>query len=324
MSNARDISNLVTESIPSSLGTAGQLLAVNTGATAGEWVTPSVPKAPLLMIPFTDTGTWTAPVDCTVFVQAVGGGGSGTGVAQDDTANVFGLATSGGSAGYCEKELSVTAGTVLTITVGAGGTADSSIHSTANNGTNTGADGTATTVTGTGISLSAGGGTGGFARCQYGNATFTAAMAGGTGGTATGGDINVDGDDAHSFGANQVLTVTNGGGARVGYPALAPTLGFGVSTSIGTHIDNTLSVEFDGITELPIMLYSGVQSRAGGVGAFAGGTAGNTTVNPVDGIYGGGGGSGVCVSTDSSTGFFSVSPGNGGDGYAHITVISVD
>ena len=98
MSNARDISNLVTESIPSSLGTATQILAVNTGATAGEWV-----DAPTVSTAFEAVGTY-----CLAYATAHGSHVAGTTFAGSAlrTANCY--EGGGGSSGASNASLSGT------------------------------------------------------------------------------------------------------------------------------------------------------------------------------------------------------------------------
>ena len=119
---------------------------------------------------FTSSGTWTKPVNCSgVVVEVLGGGGGGGGGSGADQG-------AGGSAGgYCREYISAAslANASYTVTVGAAGTAGSG------GGGNGGAGGNSSFDS---FCTGAGGGAGG------GGLGGPAA-----GGTATGGDINIAG-----------------------------------------------------------------------------------------------------------------------------------
>jgi len=133
---------------------------------------------------FTASGTWTkatreAALGVTikrVIVEVQGGGGAGGSFYYDGLPYAAG---SGGSGGYAKKLIDVSSISSSTITVGAAGTG--ALYQTGGTGgSSIWSDGT-NTITCTG-------GSGGI----YGN---NASTNGGTGGTATGGDLNIDGQD---------------------------------------------------------------------------------------------------------------------------------
>lgn len=126
---------------------------------------------------FTGDDTWTKPAGITkVRVLLVGGGGGGGG----SVISTGALSGSGGAAGYAEKFIDVTGTSEETITVGAGGTAGIGGNDGANGGSSSfGAFCSATAGLG-GINSTSGGEGGAI---------------GGAGGTATGGDINIDGQN---------------------------------------------------------------------------------------------------------------------------------
>jgi hypothetical protein len=124
---------------------------------------------------FTASGTWTRPSGVTkviIEVQGAGGGGS------SDTASVY-YGHIGGGGGYAKKFLDVSSISTATITVGSGGAGVASGGTPNDGGASSWADGT-NTVTGNG-------GPGGSPNRS--DTTFR----GLEGGTATGGDINIQG-----------------------------------------------------------------------------------------------------------------------------------
>ena len=133
----------------------------------GTWATISATgqliRAPQIL---TSGTSYTTPSNCTaIFVELWGGGGGGGG------SNTVGQRMGGGGSGaYLAKYITVTASTAYTIAIGSGAT-----------GTNTsGSSGGSTTIT-VGTTYTAAGGSGG------------ANLAGGAGGTATNGDVNISG-----------------------------------------------------------------------------------------------------------------------------------
>lgn len=121
--------------------------------------------------------TYTKPGGITsILVECLGGGGGGGGVTTGGGDTSAGGGGAGG--GYCRKWIASAAGT-YTYTVGAAGTAGAST------GGNGGAGGATTFST-----LSAGGGGGGTGALANASASFAA---GGTPGSTSGGDFNVNG-----------------------------------------------------------------------------------------------------------------------------------
>jgi hypothetical protein len=133
---------------------------------------------------------WVCPYDGIYRLSALGAGGSG---AAFWLTSYFGSASGGGGGGFCELEVFLLAGTVLTIIIGVGGASKtSSDGSSPVNGAN-GGD-TTIGIIGEGnsgsdvtISMTAGGGKAG----TYTSSDVT--ISGGVGGTASGGDINASG-----------------------------------------------------------------------------------------------------------------------------------
>lgn len=151
------------------LGGSGTQVTVHASAT-----TSGFPEAGLASVQtFTSSGTWTRPTGITkviMEVQGAGGGGSGN----DGTGY---KCTGGGGGGYARKFLDVSSISTSTITVGSGGSGGSGASNGGAGGASSWADGT-NTITGNG-------GNGGVATPSDNH--------GEAGGSATGGDINIDG-----------------------------------------------------------------------------------------------------------------------------------
>ena len=149
-------------------------------------------------------GTWTVPTGVyEIFCWAVGGGGGGGYSASGDHGG------GGGGGGIAGKWYSVAPGSDVDYSVGAGGAGGN------NSGDNDGVDGGDTTVTPDAQTTITGGGGGG----GVGGGT----RFGGAGGTATNGDINLDGGTAASGetrggmgGSTMFAGATAGGGNGYG------------------------------------------------------------------------------------------------------------
>ena len=175
------------------LGTAGQVLTVNSGATALEFAAAAGGSL-LRQTVFTTSGTWTKGTGTKfILVYGVGGGGAGGGVAS----SVQNTGAGGGGGGYFNEFIDVSAVSTVTVTIGSGGTGVS--EAAGNNGGNTSF----------GAFASGNGGSGG--------GTPASGGAGGAGGTASGGDVNITGQEGSrsSGGENQVGGL--GGSSMLGF-----------------------------------------------------------------------------------------------------------
>ena len=153
---------------------------------------------------FTSSGTWTKPSGITkVMVEVQGGGGSGA-----NAGTVSAIINNGASGGYVKKLIDVSSITSATITVGTGGAASSTAPGNAG-GDSVWSDGTNT--------LTAGGGGGGLNTSYYG----------GVGGTASGGDLNIAGQNGGAFARR------SGGNSQFGYGGI-----YGGSAASGSDPDN--------------------------------------------------------------------------------------
>jgi len=153
---------------------------------------------------FTSSGTWTRPTGITkVMVEVQGAGGSGS-----DAGTVSANLNNGASGGYVKKLVDVSSISTATITIGTGGAASSSTTGNAG-GNSIWADGTNT--------LTAGGGGGPPNTSYYG----------GVGGTATGGDLNIAGQNGGAYARR------SGGNSQFGYGGI-----YGGSAASGSSADN--------------------------------------------------------------------------------------
>ncbi len=85
----------------------------------GTWATSTSGAIPTKLTPTTVSGTWTAPAGVTrVRIRAWGGGGGGAGYDDDPQRRVGG---GGGGGGYAEGLVTVTPGSIYTISIGGGG-----------------------------------------------------------------------------------------------------------------------------------------------------------------------------------------------------------
>jgi hypothetical protein len=214
---------------------------------------------------FTSSGTWTKPAGVSVvYVEAVGGGGSGARAAVGSGTNTI-LATGGnGGTGIIKTFRASDLGATVTVTIGAGGTAPS-----ANNNGNAGGN---TTF---GTHITANGGSGGF-QSSVGSTSEGSANSAANfyeGGYASGRAGSITGGSGVFSIATAGINSVFGGGAGGGAFATAPT-----------NINATTS--------------------SGGTSQFAGsGGAGSTTSGTpaTAGASGGGGGGGAANAVGGST-----------------------
>ncbi len=143
-------------------------------AAGDKVIAPGVPNAQT----FTANGTWTKPSGLrAVMVEVVGGGGAGGGAAATTANHTKGAG--GGAGGYARKLWQASeVGSTMTVTVGAGGTGVSGAAG------NAGGNSSIVSLVGT---VTANGGGGGPVAAA---ATTSFGINGGSGGTATGGDVN--------------------------------------------------------------------------------------------------------------------------------------
>ena len=228
------VAGSTTYTLPAADGTNGQVLATNGSATLS-WATASGGGALAKQTDVFTTGTaatYTAPANTQwVKITVVGAGANGAGT-------TVSRATGGGAGGVAYKWFAMTAGQTLTYSVGAAG---------ASGGASSVSSGTATITT-----ITANGG---------GSATTTAYAAGYTlgpaGGTATGGDINIQGGSGGGSGGSSTTSATNTSGKGGDCP------GWGIG---GASVGNAIVVG-----------NNGVGYGAGGSGGQGTSTAGNGT-----------------------------------------------
>lgn len=184
--------------------TSPSLVAGSNVAITGSWPNQTVAVtgsgAVLTTNAYTSSTTWTVPAGVTSILCEVIGGGGGCGIS---------TAVGGGGGGFAYGSIAVSAGQVLTITVGTGGTGGQTYPNTGNAG------GTSEIVrSGSSLISAAGGGGGG------------QAAGSGPGGSATGGTIyNIIGGNGAAFGSN-VIGVPGASGR--GFPTA-----YGVSNGPG-------------------------------------------------------------------------------------------
>lgn len=214
------------------VGTSGQVLTSNgAGAIATFQSLPTSGFTSIVVQVFAAGSSTYTPTPGMKYciTQIVGAGGSGGGVSGGNAGQAS-AAGGGAGGGYCRKTYSAAnIGASAAVVVGAGGTGATS---GANNG-NAGGNSTFTPA-GTGVTLTATGGGGGTAMAESASAQISA---GGTSGSGTNGDINVDGARGGQ-GATQatgVLAISGTGGGTFFSPSshLTPlTISGGGSSAI--------------------------------------------------------------------------------------------
>ena len=171
------------------LGESGNTIQLGDGATAVGFGGGGLSSVQY----FTSSGTWTKPSGVTKVMVEVQGGGSGgnNATTQDNT-------SSGAGGGYSRKFIDVSSISSATVTVGAGGAGVSNGTATGNaGGQSSWADGT-NTIT-----------------CNGGANPINAANQVVLGGTATGGDINIKGQNGSLIGGYMFNRDTAIGGSSV-------------------------------------------------------------------------------------------------------------
>jgi len=145
--------------------------------------------------------TWTAPITGTIKVTCTGGGGQGGLTIKGTQTNVNDSCKSrgGGAGGFSQKTIPVKVGDTFTVVVGAGGRNANTAPNSTTNGTSGGESTFDNATAISTIALDSNGGVGGSGLVQQDAGT----RAGGAGGTASGGDLNVAG------GAGGAIIVSN-------------------------------------------------------------------------------------------------------------------
>ena len=146
-------------------------------------------KANAFTLSQTASGTFTVPIDCTMVIQLIGGGGSGGRMANQFGTAKTALATGGASGGSSFKKVTATAGQTFTVVIGSGAYSNNGGLTNTSESGNSGGN---STVTGTGVSMTANGGGGG--TTYIGAYDLTKTINSNAGGSASGGDTNLTGN----------------------------------------------------------------------------------------------------------------------------------
>ena len=302
-------------------GTVGQILENSASGTA-VWADASSGASGNVSIVYDtpNTYTWTAPEDCTVLIQTIGAGGSGGGISKDDTANLEAGACGGSGGGYSRKAVTLTASDTLTFTVGAGGASQNLSDNAADHTGNAGGN---TTLTGpSGLSLTANGGSGGQGR-RVGSGIITFATQP-TGGTASGGDVNITGQagtNVDNFSpplTNNDTYLWSGGSFSCGYENISA-----LSQTDYNHSSSGVVEIIVDETRVGTVLYETLKGYKGDMVSLVTGSSGGSTITAGNSSLGCGGGAACNISADSDTGARPVNTGAGGDGCVIITVINL-
>jgi hypothetical protein len=197
-SPAQTTSPLTVSGLTNGVSTTVRLKAVNAnGDSAASGASNSA--TPTAVTPFLSSGTFTAPSTGTYTLKAVGGGGSSGGASNQ--------ANGGGSGFYTAATVSLTAGDVLTVNIGAGGPINSN-------------DGGTTSVVRSGTTLvSAAGGSYGSNQNGNGGSGGGGSADGGGGGGGQGGYSGSNGQNGNArTGGTGALGLTFGNGNNANYP----------------------------------------------------------------------------------------------------------
>lgn len=221
-------------------------------------------------------------------ILAGGGGGGGASSDFDDKT----LASGGGGGGVCHAIISVSAGDVLTWTIGGGGNGAAEV-----NGTSNGSPGGSSVISGpNGFSMTAGGGAGGRGIDGPGTA------AGAIGGLCSGDGVHYPGQPSGSAtGTDGSATTATGGGACQFGGADAV---LGASSTVSSRQNASIAGGSSGILPFYGVVYSGGFGRSQELNTSAEGGAGQPGC--------GGGGAANVKNSETNT---SASAGSGGGGF---------
>lgn len=301
-------------------GTVGQILENSASGTA-VWSDVSSLALGHLSLVYTraDSYTWVAPEDCTVLIQIIGAGGSGGGIALDDTAGLEVGASGGSGGGYSRKTVSLSASDTLSFTVGAGGASESLSDNAADHAGNTG--GTTTCTGPASLSMTANGGSGGSGhRVTSGDLTFATQP---SGGTASGGDTNVTGQ----AGTNVTSFTPPSVDSQIYlWPSGSFSCGFEGITAHSQDDYNLVSTTTTTVTDDTLfgsVFYAHIDVFKGSMQGNVSGSAGNTSTTGGTGGIGCGGASACDISSDNDTGTRTANTGAGGNGCVIITITNL-
>lgn len=235
--------------------------------------------APLFQRIILSSTTFIAPFKGNYLFAAIGGGGSG------GCGGSFGFATGGSAGGLAVKIVPLEAGASVTIVVGAGGPSASAVT----NVTSPGNPGGQTTATGPGVALIANGGLGGLV-----STASTGTLNPPSGGTASGGDMNVTGGSPDGIALGSTKSSTSG--AAVGVYGFTPPnttvsadgAGWGGGSVLGTAgvanlatLSGTGELRFGGRYSVHARYYQGP-----GRVIYSSSTRPTSYINPTDYDYG--------------------------------------
>lgn len=239
---------------------------------------------PVSSLVFTHAKMYTATANFTVEIagphRAIVGGCGGSGAFAYASSGVDRAinATGGGAGGLAVKDFDAALAAVYTFLAGTPGAYNLT-------GNSNGGTGTATTFTGTGVSITCNGGQGG----TY-TITTNTATSGAAGGTATGGDLNIQGGGSGSCGAspqaNALVYQATGGGAVAwnGTPYSSGNVLFTPSTASSGYLAS--GGASTGGKSGNVTLSSGGAATSGGAGSA--GASPNVTTPTTNGARGAG------------------------------------
>jgi len=255
----------------------------------------------------TGTNSWKAPAGVNSFdAVIVGGGGSGGAGAWGGGGGAGGVVVYNGYA--------VSPGTVINLSVGAGGTPGGDSLAPASNRSNNGSD---SWIVSASSVVATGGGAG--ASYAYNTAGYTAGSNGGSGGGGT-----EDMDNSRNFGGSSTQTLPSGAAAKYGFGGGAGGTtttrsggGGGGAGGVGSGASNSIGGN-GGAGTNAVSTYLNVFATPFGVSGYiaGGGGGGSDSTSPqATGGSGGGGNGGYNSSTPGVSGLANTGSGGGGSTY---------
>lgn len=219
---------------------------------------------------FESSGVFTATKTGWHKITCVGGSGS-AGIAAA-VADKQAAATGAGAGGFCQGVRFLTAGVSYIVAVGSGGAAPAQVSAVGSNSNSStaanGNDGSLSSFSGTGVvALTANGGGGGKASVV----SSASPLAGGVGGSASGGLINVKGGDGGTASQVNGLTVVGTGGGAVGLRGTSFNGGDATVTGQGAYAAGGAGVGGNGATATAGVPITGGGGSAGPASGTNGG-----------------------------------------------------